>query len=66
VSWYIEARRARRDAQIAAEAAHYAQERAEMDRTLPTDAEVDAQLADLAPCMAEFEARERVKEREAV
>ena len=33
--------------------------------TVPTDAEVDAELARLAPDVAEFDARERAKEREA-
>ena len=55
---------AERRARFAAEAEFIAEERAQ-EPPLPTDAEVDAMLADLEPDIEEFDARERAKEREA-
>ena len=54
-------RTARRHAAIDEECRMRAAERAEQERNLPTDTEVDAMLAELAPCVREFEERERFR-----
>ena len=59
----LSAWQAERRARFAVEAALIAEERAQ-EPPLPTDAEVDAELARLAPDIEEFDARERAKERE--
>lgn len=45
-------------------AAFHAEERARWDAEMPSDEEVDAMSAALAPDVEEFKARERAKERE--
>ena len=61
----IDAWKADRARRFDDEARLVAEERAQ-EPPIPTDAEVDAMLADLAPDIEEFEARERAKERNAV
>ena len=60
----IARRRARREAAIAQQAAIEFDLRAD-EPPLPTDAEVEALAAELAPCVEEFREREAAKLREA-
>ena len=61
---HLDYRQAERRARIDEMARAELEARETENDDLPTDAEVDAELARLAPDVEEFEARERAKERE--